>query len=79
MGSGLLLFLVIWLPFIEVVCHCFICITLKLGFYTPKTIYKNSNMNWLGTIIVYILIFPFSFVLAIGGFLKWLFTVGRKK
>ena len=47
-------------------------------FYTPKTIYENSNMNWLGTICVYILIFLFSFILAIGGFLRWLFTVGRK-
>lgn len=47
-------------------------------FYTPKSIYEESNMNWFGAIIVYILIFPFSFVFAIGGFLRWLFTVGRR-
>ena len=46
--------------------------------YTPLSIYNESNMNWFGTICVYILIFPFSFILGIGGFLKWLFTVGRK-
>ena len=47
-------------------------------FYTPKTIYKKSNMNWFGCIIIYIIMFPFGFVFAIGGFLRWLFTVGRK-
>ena len=47
-------------------------------FYTPKTIYEESNMNWFGCIIVYIIMFPFGFVFAIGGFLRWLFTVGRK-
>ena len=47
-------------------------------FYTPKTIYEKSNMNWFGSIMIYIILFPFCFVLAIGGFLKWLFTVGRR-
>ena len=47
-------------------------------FYTPLSIYNESNMNWFGTICVYILIFPFSFILGIGGFLRWLFTVGRE-
>ena len=47
-------------------------------FYTPKTIYEKSNMNWFGCIMVYIILFPFSFVVEIGGFLRRLFTVGRK-
>lgn len=46
--------------------------------YTPLSIYNESSMNWFGTICVYILIFPFSFILGIGGFLRWLFTVGRR-
>lgn len=58
--------------------HYFIMKCLCKPFYTPRSIYEESNMNWFGTIFVYILIFPFSFILAIGGFLKWLFTVGRK-
>ena len=41
-------------------------------FYTPKTIYEKSNMNWFGCIMVYIILFPFGFVFEIGGFLKWL-------
>lgn len=47
-------------------------------FYTPKTIYKETEMNWFGCIVIYILLFPIGFVYEIGGFLKWLFTVGRK-
>lgn len=47
-------------------------------FYTPKDIYKKTKMNWFGCIVIYILLFPIGFVYEIGGFLKWLFTVGRK-
>lgn len=46
--------------------------------YTPKDIYKRTEMNWFGCIIIYILLFPIGFVYEIGGFLKWLFTVGRR-
>ena len=58
--------------------HLFLADNLDIKFYTPRSIYEESNMNWFGTVIVYILIFPFSFILGIGGFLRWLFTVGRK-
>lgn len=47
-------------------------------FFTPKDIYKKTEMNWFGCIVIYILLFPIAFVYEIGGFLKWLFTVGRK-
>ena len=47
-------------------------------FYTPLTLYKLTTMNWFGCIITYIILFPFAFVFEIGGFIKWLFTVGRK-
>ena len=66
-----------WLIF-EICSHLFLLEVFETIFYTPKSIYKETNMNWFGVIIVYILIFPFSFIFAIGGFLKWLFTVGRK-
>lgn len=49
-----------------------------LFLYTPGTLYFHTKMNWFGCIAVYILLFPFGFVFEIGGFLKWLFTVGRK-
>lgn len=48
-------------------------------FYTPATFYKMTQMNWVGCIISYILLFPFGFVFEIGGFLKWVFTIGRKE
>ena len=47
-------------------------------FYTPKDLYRCTEMNWFGCIMVYIILFPFGFVFEIGGFLRWLFTVGRK-
>lgn len=46
--------------------------------YTPKDIYKRTEMNWFGCIVIYILLFPIGFVYEIGGFLRWLFTIGRK-
>ena len=46
--------------------------------YTPATIYRLTEMNWFGCIVTYILLFPIAFIYEIGGFLKWLFTVGRK-
>lgn len=46
--------------------------------YTPATFYELTHMNWFGCIIVWILLFPFTFVFETGGLLKWLFTVGRK-
>ena len=46
--------------------------------YTPVTFYKLTRMNWFGCIATYIILFPFGFVFEIGGFIKWLFTVGRK-
>lgn len=48
-------------------------------FYTPKDFYRHTEMNWFGCIVIYILLFPIGFVYEIGGFLRWLFTVGRKK
>ena len=47
-------------------------------FYTPATIYKLTEMNWFGCITIYILLFPIAFIFEIGGFLRWLFTIGRK-
>lgn len=55
------------------------CINENFPFlYTPATFYKLTEMNWVGCIITYILLFPIAFISEIGGFLKWLFTVGRK-
>ena len=70
--------LILALLMLEIVTHLSLCNFLGQSFYTPKTIYEKTDMNWFGTIVVYILIFPFSFILGIGGFLRWLFTVGRK-
>ena len=70
---GLYMGLIIIISLVE----CLISIGLNALIF-PSTIYEISKMNWFGTICVYILIFPFSFILGIGGFLKWLFTVGRK-
>ena len=64
---------------LELITHLFTAEFFYQVFYIPLSIYKETRMNWFGTIIIYILIFPFSFILAIGGFLRWLFTVGRKK
>ena len=47
-------------------------------FYTPATFYKLTKMNWFGCIMTYIILFPFGFMFEIGGFVKWIFTVGRK-
>ena len=47
-------------------------------FYTPNDIYRKTEMNWFGCIVIYVLLFPIGFVYEIGGFLRWLFTVGRK-
>ena len=47
-------------------------------FYTPRDIYRKTEMNWFGCIVIYILLFPIAFVYEIGGFLRWLFKVGRK-
>jgi len=46
--------------------------------YTPGTLYLHTKMNWFGCIMIYIILFPFGFVFEIGGFLRWLFTVGRR-
>ena len=55
------------------------CINENFPFlYTPATFYRLTEMNWIGCITVYILLFPISYISEIGGFLKWLFTVGRK-
>lgn len=70
--------IIVAIPFLELITHLGIGNFLDQIFYTPLSIYNESNMNWFGTICFYILIFPFSFVLAIGGFLRWLFTIGRK-
>ena len=47
-------------------------------FYTPATLYKYSNMNWFGCVVVYILLLPFGFVFELGGIIRWLFTYGRE-
>lgn len=47
-------------------------------FYTPATLYKHSNMNWFGCVVVYILLLPFGFIFELGGIIGWLFTYGRK-
>lgn len=47
--------------------------------YTPKTLYSFTKMNWFGCIVTYLLLLPFTFAFQVGGILKWLFTIGRKK
>ena len=46
--------------------------------FFPNDIYDITEMNWFGCITIYIILFPIAFIYEIGGFLKWLFTVGRK-
>lgn len=46
--------------------------------YTPGTLHSFTKMNWFGCIISWIVLLPFTFLLEIGGVIKWLFTVGRK-
>lgn len=82
MTEETLMFLIFWGLIFNAGSHAIIAAILDTNncdvFYTPKTIYRKTNMNWFGSICIYILIFPFSFILSIGGFLRWLFTVGRK-
>ena len=78
MQTGEIIGLIIAILIFELITHLGISDFLDQIFYTPLSIYNESRMNWFGAIVVYILIFPFSFILGIGGFLRWLFTVGRK-
>ncbi len=69
---------------ISVFAHWFVWAILEvfidksLFLYTPGTLHRSTKMNWFGCIMIYIILFPFGFVFEIGGFLEWLFTVGRK-
>lgn len=78
MHSGEIIGIILVLLVFETFTHFLLADTVETIFYTPRSIYEECNINWFGTIIVYLLIFPFSFILGIGGFLKWLFTIGRK-
>ena len=79
------IFFIILLLIISVVLHYitgFIVYVINEDFpvfYTPATFYKLTKMNWFGCVMVYIMLFPFGFVFEIGGFIKWLFTVGREE
>ena len=44
----------------------------------PSDIYEESNMNWFGAIICYILTLIIFAPWVITRFITWLFTVGRK-
>ena len=79
MQTGEIIGIIIGVLLVEVITHFLTVESLDIVFYTPRSIYEESNMNWFGTICIYILIFPFSFILGIGGFLRWLVTVGRKQ
>ena len=46
--------------------------------YTPGSLYKFTKMNWFGCVASWTILLPFTFVLQLGGIIKWLFTVGRK-
>lgn len=62
----------------------------KIFLATPITIYKETNLNWFGTIFCFILIRLISPVVTVMGLITtiviyiwtgiiWLFTVGRKE
>lgn len=78
MNLGEIIGIILAVLVFETFSHLLLTEIFETIFYTPKSIYEECNINWFGAIIIYILIFPFSFILSIGGFLKWLFTVGRK-
>ena len=78
MQTGEIIGIIVGVLLLELITHLCISALLDQIFYTPLSIYNESRMNWFGVIIVYILIFPFSFIFGIGGFLRWLFTVRRK-
>jgi hypothetical protein len=44
----------------------------------PRTIYNQAVVNWFGAIFIYILYFVTTPVWAIGTFIYWCCTVGRK-
>ena len=46
--------------------------------YTPGSLYKYTKMNWVGCIMTWLILLPFTFALELGGVIKWLFTAGRK-
>lgn len=46
---------------------------------TPMDLYRITKMNLFGCIMVWTLLVPFCTFCSIGGLIKWLFTVGRKK
>ena len=58
------------------ILSCFVDDTFFL--YTPGTLCSHTKMNWFGCIMVYIILFPLAPAFEFGGFIKWLFTVGRK-
>jgi hypothetical protein len=44
----------------------------------PKTVYNHAGVNWFGAIFLYILYFATTPIYAIGTFIYWCCTVGRK-
>ena len=44
----------------------------------PKTIYDTCKVNWFGAIFLYIIYFITTPLWAIGTFIYWCCTVGRK-
>ena len=46
---------------------------------TPMDLYRITKMNLFGCIVVWTLLVPLCTFCSIGGLIKWLFTVGRKK
>ena len=78
MNPGEIIGIIFILLIFETFSHLLLAEVFDTILYTPKSIYEESNMNWFGTIIIYLFAFPFSFIFGIGGFLKWLCTIGRK-
>jgi hypothetical protein len=84
MGGAEILMLMISIICLIAICHFIVAFLLAYTidelptFYTPATIYQLTKMNWFGCITIWVVLFPFGFIFELGGFLKWLFTVGRK-
>ena len=52
---------------------------IHLYWLTPKYMYDNTGMNWLGVALSFVCLFPFLSFYYIGTFVYWICHLGKKK
>ena len=52
---------------------------LPLYFLTPKEMYDNTGLNWLGVALSFVCLFPFLSFYYIGTFIYWICHYGKKR